>query len=220
VEVEIHGWIWKDSTAPLDIPREAPAGEEVPPIPESPAEPRPEATLKPRPLSRSTPILDTPGGTSIGQALLGGHVVPVAREGKWVKIRLEGWIPEGALEGSLPRESESSIAAVRRDPEAFRGKSARWKIQFIALERADRVRTDFREGEAYLLARDVGADRDYVYVAVPESLVKRFEAMRPFTILTVEGTIRTGRSSLVGNPILDLEGIVEEDSLTPKGGTR
>ena len=89
-------------------------------------------------------------------------------------------------------------------PTAHRGRVVAWTLQFISLEEAERVRTDFFEGEPFLLCRFGGADGPFVYVAVPPERQAEVEGLVPLEVLTVTGRVRTGASALTGTPILDL----------------
>jgi hypothetical protein len=79
-----------------------------------------------------------------------------------------------------------------------------WQLQFISMEKAEKVRTDFFEGEPFLLARYGGVDGPFVYVAVPPDRVQALRGLVPLERITVSGRIRTGASSLTGTPIIDL----------------
>jgi hypothetical protein len=96
------------------------------------------------------------------------------------------------------------------DPEAFVGRRATWTVEIVTLQRADRLRRDFREGELYALARVPAAAGagPYVYLAVPDGLEDRFRRLAPFATVRVVGTVRTGRSALTGNPILDVQQVL------------
>jgi hypothetical protein len=94
---------------------------------------------------------------------------------------------------------------VSADPEGWRGRIVTWDLQYISLERAEAVRTDFYEGEPFLLARPVDATgTGFVYVALPPAELGTAEGLRPLERITVVGRVRIGRSSLTGSPILDL----------------
>jgi hypothetical protein len=79
-----------------------------------------------------------------------------------------------------------------------------WELQFISLEHAEKVRTDFFEGEPFLLTRYGGADGPFVYVAIPADRAGEMEGLVPLERLRVTGRVRTGASSLTGTPIIDL----------------
>jgi len=79
-----------------------------------------------------------------------------------------------------------------------------WELQFISLERAERVRTDFFEGEPFLLTRFGGGEGPFVYVALTAERAQELRGLVPLERLRVTGRVRTGASSLTGTPILDL----------------
>jgi hypothetical protein len=99
---------------------------------------------------------------------------------------------------------EVSPDVVAQDPEAYRGEVVDWELQFISHERAERVRTDFYEGEPFLLTRSPASARAFVYVAVPPERLSEFEGLIPLERIRVVGRIRTGAAALTGSPILDL----------------
>jgi hypothetical protein len=79
-----------------------------------------------------------------------------------------------------------------------------WELQFISLERAEKVRTDFFEGEPFLLTRHGGPDGPFVYVAIPADRAGEMQGLVPLERLRVTGRVRTGASALTGTPIIDL----------------
>ena len=135
--------------------------------------------------------------------------MPLRTAGDWVKVRLEGWMPKDALGAPAPAAGPVTVAMVVADPTAYRGAEVTWPLETITLEQADGSRDDFSEGEHYLLTRSATGEREYVYVAIPASLVEAFRKLPSFTRLTIRGTIRTGRSALVGNPIVDLRELLK-----------
>jgi hypothetical protein len=99
--------------------------------------------------------------------------------------------------------TEATPAEVAGDPERFRGRVVAWNLQYISVERAERIRTDFYEGEPFLLARSVPS-HTFVYVAIPPERLPDAEGLIPLEMIRVVGRIRTGAAALTGNPILDL----------------
>lgn len=206
IRVRRRAWIWEASVLE-DAPAPAPAPDkgEAAAVPATPAGRR---------ASRFAPagevgaaILAAPGGDTVGRTAPRAEMEIVGREGSWARVRLEGWtwLPEresAAASGSAP--GALTPAELRRDPSAHQGQVVVWELQFISLERAERVRTDFFEGEPFLLARYGGSDGPFVYVAVPDERTTELEGLVPLERLSVTGRVRTGASSLTGTPIIDL----------------
>jgi hypothetical protein len=125
-----------------------------------------------------------------------------------MRVRLEGWVwaPAGVETDSTATAIVTDVtpAEVVQNPDAYRGHVVSWELQFVSLEEAERVRTDFYEGEPFLLARTSTGERMFVYVAIPPERLPETEGLVPLERIRVVGRIRTGTAALTGNPILDL----------------
>jgi hypothetical protein len=125
---------------------------------------------------------------------------------------MEGWVwaPASEPSDSAPGRTlvEVTPAEVAQNPDTYRGAMVEWELQFISAERAERVRTDFYEGEPFLLARAVSSAGHFVYVAVPPERLGEVEGLIPLERIVVTGRVRVGAAALTGNPILDLLEIV------------
>jgi hypothetical protein len=158
---------------------------------------------------RGLPILSSPDGDTLARAVPGADIQVLGREGGWARVRVEGW----AWMGSEPSDSSEAViaaplevdpGAVTREPDRYRGRAVRWTLQFVSFERAERVRTDFYEGEPFLLTRPAGGGGGFIYVAVPPERMADFQDLTPLESIEVVGRIRSGSSGLTGSPILDL----------------
>ena len=194
-------WIW---AASVELPEPAPA--EGGPEPSGEPAPGPEAGAEPAAFpsmsSTGAPILATPGGDTLARPSAGVELQVVGREGDWARVRLEGWtlLPEEPDPGAgAPELAPSELIA---EPERYRGQVVLLRLQFLSLERAESVRTDFQEGEPFLLTRHVSGN--YVYVALAEGRLAEALALAPLERITVVGRVRTSSSALTGSPILDL----------------
>jgi hypothetical protein len=203
-------WIWASS---VDVDSSEASADRT--TPDAPAEDRGGETsavagerswLTP---SRRVFILTGPDGDTLGTARPGREVRILAREGNWTRVRVEGWVwTPSAEEGDSPAPAaptEVSPADVAGQPDAFEGTMVSWDLQFVSLERAERIRTDFYEGEPFLLTRTSASSGDgFVYVAVPPERLEELEGLIPLERIRVVGRVRTGAAALTGNPILDL----------------
>jgi hypothetical protein len=152
-------------------------------------------------------ILSAPDGDTVAHAASGTQLEVIARQGNWTRVRLEGWTwtPYGDSVAA-PADSAQVLTPedLTREPQAFRGRVVSWQLQFISLERAEKVRTDFFEGEPFLLTRFGGPNGPWVYVAVPTARVAEMRGLVPLDRIQVKGRVRTGASTLTGTPIIDL----------------
>lgn len=158
---------------------------------------------------RSHPILGAPDGDTLAVTSAGVGLQVIEREGSWMRVRLEGWVwapPGGDSDTDAVMQEAGALTPemLAANPEAYVGRVVEWRVQFIAVERAERVRTDFYEGEPYMLTRFGGSSGEFVYVAFPPSRLQEVEALTPLERITVVARVRTGRAGLTGSPILDL----------------
>jgi hypothetical protein len=154
---------------------------------------------------RSTTLLSAPGGAERATIRAGSVVETLSRDRGWVRVRVDGWIPERDLAiADSASESRVSAADLRADPEKYRGAVVRWEMQLIAFQRADALRKGMSSNEPYLLLRGPGTESALVYGAIPRSLLEAARAIPAMTAVLVTARVREGRSSPVGVPIIDL----------------
>jgi len=201
------GWVWAGSLGE-DVAQQREASPSSQPSPGTEAQAPPAAGGFTSTGAAGGPILATPDGDTLAVVEPTGDLEVVRREGNWVRVRLEGWmwLPEGR---STPEGASAEPAAITPEdfadrPEAYVGRVVRWELQFISLERAEAVRTDFFEGEPFLLTRYGGSTGPFVYVAVPADRIAEVEGLVPLERVAVTGRVRTGASVLTRAPIVDL----------------
>ncbi|NNF13587.1 MAG: hypothetical protein HKN72_10195 [Gemmatimonadetes bacterium] len=206
------GWIW---TASLQDASLEAAPSSPPPAASPPVGPRPPAARAPGDFVASAggAILVAPDGDTLAVARPTSDVQVVRREGNWARVRLEGWMwmPGSATPTAEDAPVEETSALEPGDlasrPDEGAGRAVEWTLQFISLERAEEIRTDFFRGEPFLLTRFGGGDGPFVYVAVPLDRLDEVEGLVPLESISITGRIRTGASSLTGVPIVDLVSI-------------
>lgn len=163
-------------------------------------------------VSRVSSILTAPDGDTMGVVTSLGDVQVLERQGRWARVRLEGWVwvPEMSLSDTRvdAKARNMTLALSPEDlysnPSEHAGRVVAWTVQFISLERAEVVRTDFFEGEPFLLTRFGGSEGQFVYVAVPNDLLPQVEGLVPLEIVELTGRVRTGASRLTGTPIIEM----------------
>ena len=206
IRVRRRGFIWASSVevaegddAARDRSAAAPAGEAAEPVPQS-------LRAAERPLS----IRAAPDGDTLAYVLPGTELEVTARRGRWARVRLEGWawIPEDPAPDTAPQVLEPSD--LQAEPGAHVGRLVSWRLQYISLERAEPVRTDFYQGEPFMLCRFGSEDGPFVYVAVPPERLGEVEGLLPLEFVRVVGRVRTGASALTGTPVIDLASLSRE----------
>lgn len=146
-----------------------------------------------------------PEGDTLGVLRAGTDLEVLARRGSWARVRVDGWV---WLPSTVPADSavgeRPSAADLRADPDHWVGQSVRWRVKVYSLEQAEAIRTDFYEGEPFLLAQAPDPSHGLVYLAVPPELLEAARQIRPLQEVDVLARVRTGRSALMHTPILDL----------------
>ena len=217
VQVRRAAWIWSGSVTETGGQAVAvPPPEDVDPGPEVsaaddtpvPAAPSTATSLPDRLVVSEEPVmlLVSPEGDTVATLQTGADVAVVARQGEWARVRLEGWVREQSTLPSDSAAASDSLTAedLRSNPQQYVGRRVHWSVQYIALRYAEAVRTDFYEGEPFILARPADRSQGFVYIAVPPELLPQVESLQSLQIIEVLGRVRTGQSALMGEPILDL----------------
>ena len=135
-------------------------------------------------------ILSAPDGDTLAISAPSTNLRVLAREGNWARVRLEGWIwlPENADGGfGASVRVDVTLANVMAAPDDYRGEVLQWDLQFISLERAEEIRTDFYAMEPFLLTRMRDGDEGFVYVAVPPERLAEARGLIPLERIRVLG---------------------------------
>lgn len=157
---------------------------------------------------REVPLRTGPGGRTLATIAQGTRVTPVDRESGWVRVRVEGWVPErDVLTADTTLRAALSAADLRADPAGTRGKLVRWNVQSLAFQLADPLRGGLHPDEPYLLARGPDGENALLYLALPPSLVEQGRALPPLAEIVITARVRDGRSPPVGVPVLDVEAL-------------
>lgn len=151
-------------------------------------------------------LMVSPDGDTLGTLQPGTDLQVLAREGNWARVRLDAWVwtPAFLTEEVDIGQADLSASDLRANPETYAGRTVQWEVQYVSLEQADAVRTDFYEGEYFILARAPDPSDGFVYLALPPELIPAVEKVRPLQTLRVLARVRTGSSAQMGNPILDV----------------
>jgi hypothetical protein len=204
-------WVWSESAVEVEAGGGAVAAPEV----TASADPPPDEEVAPSPAGLPDRILVSgegvqlhvsPSGDTLAALRPEADLEVLARQGSWARVRVEGWVwvPSTLPADSAMASEDLSPADVTANPDQYRGRRVRWRLQFVSVERAEPARADFYEGEPCILARASDGEQGFVYVAVPPELLIEAESLRPLQLIEVVGRVRTGRSALMGVPVLDL----------------
>jgi len=207
VHVRRAGWVSRaalvpasDSASPPPSPRTTAAAATDTAAPPT-APPAPARGQPPRPMT----VYRAPDGPEAGTLGPDTPLRVLSRSGEWARVQFEGWVkadeiqtaPAGVLLGV-------SAAELRTDPQRYAGQVLRWRVEFIALQKADDLRPDIPAGATYVLARGPLPERGFVYIIVPELKLPAVRALAPLATVQITARVRAGRSRYLGNPVVEL----------------
>jgi len=158
--------------------------------------------------AKAATLAATPEGGQLATLEPGTSGRIVGRAGDWVRVQFEGWVraselkpaAEGALVGV-------SAAEVRADPQRYLGQTLEWRVQLIAIQTADELRSELPAGQPFLLTRGPLPEPGFVYVMVPRDQLARFQALPPLQELTLRVIVRAPRTKYLATPVVELAGV-------------
>jgi hypothetical protein len=158
---------------------------------------------------RKAALAIQPEGPAIGTVDSGAGARVLARSAGWTKVQVEVWVPDSTLRSTDNRVLVGlSQAEVRANPARYVGQVVEWRLQFVAVQKADELRPEIPEGQSYLLTRGPLPEPGFVYVVVPSSRVSQFQAIPALKELLIRGTIRSATTKYLPTPVLDLVEVV------------
>jgi hypothetical protein len=209
------GWVPRDAVAAqttVDTPAVAQAPTAPPTSSPSSAPPGNPVTDNDRAaVSHETGLWATPQGGQYGTLQTGAPIRIVGRSGEWVRVQTEGWVREGDLEEASGGALTGITAAdVRSDPGRYVGKIVEWRLQLIAIQTADELRTEIPRGQKYLLTRGPLPEPGFVYVTVSESQAAEFRTLPALQELTLRVTIKAAKTKYLTTPVVEFVSRVGE----------
>ncbi|HET8622191.1 MAG TPA: SH3 domain-containing protein [Gemmatimonadales bacterium] len=160
-------------------------------------------------VTRSTAVHAAPDAAEMGTLQPGATGRVLGRAGEWVRVQLEGWIraadvgppSDGALVGV-------SAAELRAEPGRYVGQLVEWRIQFIAVQEADELRSELPAGQPFLLTRGPLPEPGFVYVILPRADAERFRALPALQELVVHVRVKAPRTRYLTTPVVELASVV------------
>jgi hypothetical protein len=161
--------------------------------------------------TRATQLSATPGGAQYGSLQGGIPARVVGRSGEWSQVEVSGWVRASDLQPAQGGAFAGvSAAEVRAAPDRFVGQTLDWKLQLIAVQAADELRTEMPTGQPYLLTRGPLPEPGFVYVTIPADSVAKFRALPPLSELTVRLRLKAAKTRYLTTPVAEFVGLVEK----------
>jgi hypothetical protein len=216
------GWVPSvavGTRAPSDTPAVAQPAQEARPqapapassAPASPAPAKSPTNSDRAAVARETQVFATPQGGQYGTLQTGAPARILSRSGEWARVQLEGWVRESDLEEASGGALTGITAAeVRSDPARYVGRTVEWRLQLIAVQTADELRTEIPRGQSYLLTRGPLPEPGFVYVTVSESQAAEFRTLPALQELTLRVVIKAARTKYLTTPVVEFVARVAE----------
>jgi hypothetical protein len=170
-------------------------------------------SLRAQPM-RMTTLYRAPDGPEAGTLAAEIPLRVLSRTGEWTRVQFEGWVKGGELQVAPAGVLVGVTAAeLRAEPQRYAGQLLRWRLEFIAIQKADDLRPDIPAGSSYVLARGPLPERGFVYIIVPDIRLPALRALTPLATMQITARVRNGRSRYLGNPVVELVSL--EGGITP-----
>lgn len=206
LHVSRAGWVPREAIGgrtPTDTPAVVP--------PASPTPAKSPASSDRAAVARETPMFATPQGGQYGTLQTGAPARILGHSGEWARVQLEGWVRESDLEEASGGALTGITAAeVRSDPSKYVGRTVEWRLQVIAVQTADELRTEIPRGQSYLLTRGPLPEPGFVYVTVSESQAAEFRTLPALQELTLRVVIKAARTKYLTTPVVEFVARVGE----------
>jgi hypothetical protein len=85
-----------------------------------------------------------------------------------------------------------------------------WRLQLIAVQTADELRTEIPRGQSYLLTRGPLPEPGFVYVTVSEGQAAEFRTLPALQELTLRVLIKAARTKYLTTPVVEFVARVAE----------
>jgi hypothetical protein len=215
IRVRRAGWIPREAIAPIESGDISPAMEADTPLVQAPTPPPAQSTPATQPAragpdpdrmeaARETAVFAAPQAAQFGTVQAGTPTRVLGRSGEWVRVQLEGWVRAGDLQSdSGVAVSTVTAAEVRSDPPRYLGRTVEWRLQLIAVQTADELRTEMPRGQNYLLTRGPLPEPGFVYVTVSDAQAAEFRTAPALQEMTLRVTIKAARSKYLTTPIVE-----------------
>jgi hypothetical protein len=217
IHVSRDGWIPREAIAPIESGAISPGvsadtplvqGTGAPPASSPPAPPaapgKPAADPDRVQAARETAVYAAPEAAQFGTVQAGTPTRVLGRSGEWVRVQLEGWVRAGDLQSaSGATVTTVTSAEVRSDPSRYLGRTVEWRLQLIAVQTADELRTEMPKGQNYLLTRGPLPEPGFVYVTVSDAQAAEFRTAAALQEMTLRVTIKAARSKYLTTPIVE-----------------
>lgn len=156
-------------------------------------------------MPRGGRLLQSAEGPLVATVAPGARGRVLSRSGDWLHVVIDGWVRDSSVKQNDSNVMTGvSLTELRADPAKYIGQTVEWRVQFLALQKADELRPEMPVGSNYLLTRGPLPEPGFVYVIVPADRIAQFATLPALQELTLRVIIRAPSTKYLANPVVEL----------------
>ena len=156
-------------------------------------------------LTRGTRLLQAAEGPLVATLATGAKAKVLSRSGDWIHLQVDGWVKDSTIKiNDSSVLTGVSLAELRAEPNKYIGQTVEWRVQFLALQKADELRPEMPQGSTYLLTRGPLPEPGFVYVVVAADKAAQFATTPALQELTLRVIIKAPQTRYLANPVVEL----------------
>ncbi|MEO8029252.1 MAG: hypothetical protein ABI765_00315 [Gemmatimonadota bacterium] len=154
---------------------------------------------------RGTRLLQAAEGPLVATLAPGARAKVISRSGDWLHVQIDGWVRDSTIKLNDSNVLTGvSLAELRAEPAKYVGQTVEWRVQFLAVQKADELRPEMPAGATYLLTRGPLPEPGFIYVIVAADKVAQFTALPALQELLLRVVIKAAQTRYLANPVVEL----------------
>lgn len=163
-------------------------------------------------IPRGARLLQSADGPLVASLAPGARGKVLSRSGEWLHVQIDGWVRDSTIKLNDSNVLTGvSLAELRSDPSRYVGQTVEWRVQFLAVQKADELRPEMPAGATYLLTRGPLPEPGFIYVIVPADKTAQFTALPALQELLLRVIIRAPSTKYLSNPVVELVSVEKGD---------
>jgi hypothetical protein len=156
-------------------------------------------------IPRGARLLQSADGPLTATIAPGARGKVLSRSGDWLHVQIDGWVRDTAVKLNESNVLTGlSLTELRADPARYVGQTVEWRVQFLAVQKADELRPEMPAGSTYLLTRGPLPEPGFIYVIVPADKAAQFSALPALQDMVLRVIIRAPSTKYLANPVVEL----------------
>ena len=166
---------------------------------------------------KGTRLLQAAEGPLVAMLAPGAKAKVLSRSGEWIHLQIDGWVKDSTIKLNESNVLTGvSLAELRADPNKYIGQTVEWRVQFLAVQKADELRPEMPQGSTYLLTRGPLPEPGFVYVVVAADKAAQFAATPALQELTLRVIIKAPQTRYLANPVVELVSVEQGLGSSPR----